>query len=136
MIAQVLASREIDPSSGFVQLPIARLSEAVIVARTIMVKGISRQWIELMSELERYHDLALAQAPRRRRRLASSEPRSISPNPARSDVRGKFFALQPLEIAQNREGISKSPRRAGTPLDLAEAGRPRVRREILRLATR
>jgi hypothetical protein len=39
MIAQVLASREIDPSGGFVQLPIAGLSEAVIVARAMMVEG-------------------------------------------------------------------------------------------------
>jgi hypothetical protein len=39
MIGQMLASREIDPSGGFIQLPIARLSEAVILARTMMVKG-------------------------------------------------------------------------------------------------
>ena len=39
IIAQVLASRETDPSGGFIQLPIARLSEAVIVARTMMVEG-------------------------------------------------------------------------------------------------
>ena len=99
MIAQVLASREIDPSGGFVQLPIARLSEAVIVARTMMVEGNLQamdRWIELMSELDRYHDLALAQAPRRRRRLASPDARA--------------------------------------PLDLAESGRRRVRREIFRLA--
>jgi len=86
MIAQVLANREIDPSGGFVQLPIAQLSEAVIVARTMMVEGNLQamdRWIELMSELERYHDLALAQAPRRRRRLAS---------PRRRVRRGKFFA--------------------------------------------
>jgi hypothetical protein len=131
----------------------------------MMVEGTLQamdRWIELMSELDRHHDLALAQAARRRRCLASPEPRSVSPDPARSDVEGKlsprnplkspkprknvavgvtapsnpargevegkFFALQPLEIAQNREGISKSPRRSGTPLDLAEAGpRPRER---------
>jgi hypothetical protein len=54
MIAQMLASREIDPSGGFVQLPIARLSEALIVARTMMVGGN----IQAMDR-----DLALAQAP-------------------------------------------------------------------------
>ena len=78
MIAQVLASREIDPSGGFIQLPMARLSEAVIVARTMMVEGNLPEmdrWIELMSELDRYHDIALAQATRRRRRLASPKPR-------------------------------------------------------------
>jgi hypothetical protein len=71
MSTQVLASREIDPSGGFVQLPIARLSEAVIVARTMMAEGnlqATDRWIELMSELDRYHDLARAQALRRRRR--------------------------------------------------------------------
>jgi hypothetical protein len=60
MIAQVLANREIDPSGGFVQLPIAQLSEAVIVARTMMVEGNLQamdRWIELMSELDRYHDI-------------------------------------------------------------------------------
>ena len=98
MIAQVLASREIDPSGGFIQLPIARLSEAVIVARTMMVEGNLQamdRWIELMSELDRYHDLALAQAPRRRRRLASPEPRSISPNPAAQSRREIFRLATP-----------------------------------------
>jgi len=37
IIAQVLASRETDPSAGFVQLQIARLSETMIVARKMMV---------------------------------------------------------------------------------------------------
>ena len=58
MIAQVPASREIDPSGGFVQLPIAQLSEAVIVARTMMVDGnlqATDRWIKLTSELDRYH---------------------------------------------------------------------------------
>lgn len=65
-IAQVLASREIDPSAGFVQLQMARLSEAKIVARTMMMKGdlqAMHRWIELTSELDRYHGLALARAP-------------------------------------------------------------------------
>jgi hypothetical protein len=97
MIAQVLASREMDPSGGFVQLPIAGLSEAVIVARAMMVEGNLQamdRWIELMSELDRYHDLQLAQG-----------------------------------------GGAASPRLAGGPLDLAESGSLRCRREIFRLAT-
>jgi len=36
IIAEILACREIDPPAGFVQLQIARLSEAMIVARTMM----------------------------------------------------------------------------------------------------
>jgi hypothetical protein len=39
IIAEMLASREIDPPAGFVQLQIARLSEAMIVARTMMMQG-------------------------------------------------------------------------------------------------
>src|SRR5271156_1993966 len=35
IIAEMLESREIDPPAGFVQLQIARLSEAMIVARTM-----------------------------------------------------------------------------------------------------
>jgi len=80
MIARVLASREIDSSGGFVQLPIARLSEAVIVARMMMVEGNLQamdRWIELMSELDRYHDLALA----KRRGGGAASPRQ---SPARS----------------------------------------------------
>ena len=39
IIAETLASREIDPPAGFVQFQIARLSEAMIVARTMMMEG-------------------------------------------------------------------------------------------------
>ncbi len=39
IIAEMLASRETDPPAGFVQLQIARLSEAMIVARTMMMQG-------------------------------------------------------------------------------------------------
>src|SRR5271169_1955776 len=129
MIAQVPASREIDPSGGFVQLPIAQLSEAVIVARTMMVDGnlqATDRWIELMSELDRYHDLARAQAPRRRRRLGS--PRR---SPARSSrirlaqmSKGNFPPRNPL----------KSPKTAKESRS-RRAGPRRSRREIFRPAT-
>ena len=39
IIAEMLASRETDPPAGFVQLQIARLSEAMIVTRTRMMEG-------------------------------------------------------------------------------------------------
>ena len=39
ILAQMLESREIDPPAGFVQLQIGRLSEAMIVARTMMMEG-------------------------------------------------------------------------------------------------
>jgi hypothetical protein len=39
IIAGMLEKRELDPPAGFVQLQIARLSAAMIVARTMMIEG-------------------------------------------------------------------------------------------------
>jgi hypothetical protein len=151
IIPQVLARREIDPSAGFVQLQIARLSEAMIVARMMMMEG-NLQAMDRVDErtrpLSRFparsHRIRLAQmskgnipprnplkSPKTAKESQSRRDGAVKSGPRRS--RREFFALQPLEIAQNREGISKSPRRAGTPLDLAEAGRRRVRRGIFRV---
>src|SRR5271154_6690827 len=87
IIAETLASREIDPAAGFVQLQIARLSEAMIVARTMMMQGNLQgmdRLIKLTSELDRYHGFAPAQIPWAREaappRLAAPEPRAISPS--------------------------------------------------------
>jgi hypothetical protein len=87
IIAEMLASREIDPPAGFVQLQIARLSEAMIVARTMMMQGNLQamdRFMRLTSELDRYHGFAPAQIPWAREaappRLAAPEPRAISPN--------------------------------------------------------
>ena len=87
IIAEMLASREIDPPAGFVQLQIARLSEAMIVARTMMMQGNLQamdRLIKLTSELDRYHGFAPAQIPWAREaappRLAAPEPRAISPS--------------------------------------------------------
>ena len=87
IIAEMLASREIDPPAGFVQFQIARLSEAMIVARTMMMQGNLQamdRLIKLTSELDRYHGFAPAQVPWAREaappRLAAPEPRATSPN--------------------------------------------------------
>jgi hypothetical protein len=88
IIAEMLASREIDPPAGFVQLQIARLNEAMIVARTMMMQGNLQamdRWIKLTSELDRYHGFAPAQIPRWPEaapppRFAAPEPRAISPS--------------------------------------------------------
>ena len=87
IIAEMLASREIDPPAGFVQFQIARLSEAMIVARTMMMQGNLQamdRLIKLTSELDRYHGFAPAQIPWAREaappRLAAPEPRAISSN--------------------------------------------------------
>src|SRR5271168_5334652 len=104
----MFASREIDPPAGFVEFQIARLSEAMIVARTMMMQGDLQamdRLIKLTSELDRYHGFAPAQIPRGPEaappRLAAPEPRAISPGPVRIELEGKFFVLQPFEIAQN-----------------------------------
>jgi hypothetical protein len=81
IIAGMLASRETDQPPGFVQLQIARLSEAMIVARTMMMHGNLQamdRWIKLTSELDRYPGFWPAQIPRARD--AAAAPR----NPARS----------------------------------------------------
>ena len=97
IIAEMLESREIDPPAGFVQLQIARLSEAMIVARTMMMEGNLQamdRLIRLTSELDRYHGFAPAQCARRRRRLAS--PRRSIRDLARSGpdrTRREFFCL-------------------------------------------
>ena len=39
IIGEMLASREVDPPAGFVQLQIARLSDAMFVAHTMMMEG-------------------------------------------------------------------------------------------------
>ena len=88
IIAEMLASREIDPPAGFVQFQIARLSEAMIVARTMMMQGNLQamdRLIKLTSELDRYHGFAPAQiswgpAVAPKPRLAAPEPRAISSN--------------------------------------------------------
>src|SRR5271168_4751113 len=66
IIAEMLARRETDPPAGFAQFEIARLSKAIIVARTMMMKGNLRamdRWINLTGELDRYHGFGLAQIP-------------------------------------------------------------------------
>src|ERR1700678_143988 len=58
ILADMLESREIDPPAGFVQILIARLSEAMIVARTMMMEGDLKamdRLIKLTGELDRYH---------------------------------------------------------------------------------
>ena len=95
IIAEMLESREIDPPAGFVQLQIARLSEAMIVARTMMMEGdlhAMDRLIKLTGELDRYHGFAQAQIsapvdPPPPRRLAAPRRESPAPNsePAEAD---------------------------------------------------
>ena len=58
IVAEMLAKREVDPPAGFVQLQIARLSDAMVVAHTMMMEGDLKamdRLIKLTGELDRYH---------------------------------------------------------------------------------
>src|SRR5580704_16342168 len=103
----MLESREIDPPAGFVQLQIARLSEAMIVARTLMMGGDLQamdRLIKLTAELDRYHGFAQAKitavaeaAPQRR----IGGPRNELPatDAAPGEAEGNFSWPQAIENA-------------------------------------
>jgi len=100
----MLEKRELDPPAGFVQLQIARLSEAMIVARTMMMEGDLQamdRMIKLTGEL-RYHGLAPSRLPAPVEavspRLASS-PRPMLSAP--DGAQGKFSSSQSLENTRN-----------------------------------
>jgi hypothetical protein len=109
IIAEMLASREIDPPAGFVQIQIARLSEAMIVARTMMMQGNLQamdRFMKLTSELDRYHGFAPAQIPWARGaapkpRLAAPEPRATSPN--------RGVSLAGITAREGPDGKTESP---------------------------
>ena len=117
IIAAMLESREIDPPAGFVQLQVARLSEAMIVTHTLMMEGDLQavdRMIRLTRELDRYHGFGQAQIPAPPeppppRRLAAPERRPQLTNSTREEEDdAKFSASQSIEIARNRERISET----------------------------
>ncbi len=64
IIGEMLARREVDPPAGFVQLQIARLSDAMTVAHTMMMEGDLKAMdrvIKLAGELDRYHGFGRAE---------------------------------------------------------------------------
>ena len=101
IIQEVLASREIDPAAGFVQLQIARLSEALIVAGAMMMEGDLQamdRLIRLTGELDRYHGFrpsqipAFAEAPPSRR-IAGPRRELPAPNAAPVEAEAKLFLV-------------------------------------------
>ena len=85
---------------------IARLSEAMIVARTMMMEGDLQamdRMIKLTGELDRYHGLAPSRLPAPAEaaspRLAASPPRAMLPAP--DGTEGKFSSSQSLENTRN-----------------------------------
>ena len=98
IIAEMLAKREVDPPAGFVQLQIARLSDAMTVAHTMMMEGDLQamdRLIRLAGELDRYHGFgraAIAAAPppapppRSARRRANFCCRSRRPRKTEAEI--------------------------------------------------
>jgi hypothetical protein len=118
IIAAMLESREIDPPAGFVQLQVARLSDAMVVSHTMMMEGDLRavdRMIRLARELDRYHGFTQAPAPAEPpppRRLAAPAQLQLTDATRGEETEAKFSCPQSVEIAGNREGISEtSPRR-------------------------
>ncbi len=108
IIAEMLASREIDPPAGFVQFQIARLSEAMIVARTMMMQGNLQamdRWIRLTSELDRYHGFSPAQIPWARDAAAAAPRRAGAP---RDLVKPRRFPRRDRG-ARGPDGKTESP---------------------------
>ena len=101
ILAAMLESREIDPPAGFVQLQIARLSEAMIVARTMMMEGdlhAMDRLIKLTGELDRYHGfgkptVSLPAEGSPPRRLAGPRRELPAPNSAPSEAETKIFLV-------------------------------------------
>jgi len=99
IIAGMLESREIDPPAGFVQIQIARLSEAMIVARTMMMEGDLQamdRLIKLNGELDRYHGfgkppVSLPPESSPPRRLAGQRRELPAPNSEPSEAETKIF---------------------------------------------
>jgi len=132
----MLEKREDDPSVGFVQLQIARVGEATVVAHTMMMQGDLQAMDRLMKlngELDRYHGFGRAQlaAP------AEAAPPRLVPSPralleassAANGGQGKFSSPQSLEKSGNQKIHGPAPLRQ-------EAGRgmaPSIRQHVLRL---
>jgi hypothetical protein len=133
IIAKMLDEREVDPPAGFVQLQIARLSEAMIVTRTMMMEGDLQamdRLIRLIGELDRYHGFGRPQrAPVEPAspRLAVSAPRALSGPGAR---RGKFSASQDIENTRNVEIIAALEQPTPSSPAARASGAPREAREI------
>jgi hypothetical protein len=103
IIADMLASRETDPPADFVQLQVARLSKAMIVARTTMMQGnlhSTDRWAELTSELDRYHRFSPAQVPR---------ARDAAPPPRRLEAKLTAKRSRPEMAPQRLEKIESGP---------------------------
>jgi hypothetical protein len=89
IIGEMLARREVDPPAGFVQLQIARLSDAMSVAHTMMMEGDLQAMdrvVKIVGELDRYHgfghaEIAPTPAPAQPAALAAPAPKLLLGKP-------------------------------------------------------
>jgi hypothetical protein len=86
MVQELLESRQIDPAPGFVQTQIGRLSDAMMIAHTMMMSGNLQaldRVVRLIHELERYHGFGRAEvlSPIRGPQALASDaaPRALPP---------------------------------------------------------
>ncbi|MGD1035999.1 MAG: hypothetical protein ABR878_02160 [Roseiarcus sp.] len=99
IIAEMLAKREVDPPAGFVQLQIARLSDAMVVAHTRMMEGDLQamdRLIKLTGELDRYHgfgrtEIAAEPNPAPPPRIAAPPLELMAPKPAPDEAEREIF---------------------------------------------
>jgi len=88
IVAEVPASREVDPAAGFVQMQIAWINEAKIVARTTMMEG----GLEAMGRFirRRANSTAITTSRGLRRRLGA-QPASPVSDKAPVEAEAKIF---------------------------------------------
>jgi hypothetical protein len=96
IVQEMLRRREIDPSSGFVELQIGRLSDAMMVAHTAMMEGDMHaldRVLRIVSQLDRYHGFAGAPAQTAAGTPALAAPASALALPA-PDKTAPFFPAE------------------------------------------
>jgi hypothetical protein len=110
IIAEMLEKREVDPPSSYVQLQIARVGEAMVVAHTMMMQGDLQamdRLIKLNGELDRYHGFGREQLPAPADsappRLVAPPQRLLAASSAFDGSEGKFSASQSLEKSRNQK---------------------------------
>jgi hypothetical protein len=110
IIAEMLERREVDPPSGYVQLQIARVGEAMVVAHTMMLQGDLQaldRLIKLNGELDRYHGFGREQLPAPAEsappRLVAPPQRLLAASLAADGSEGKLSASQSLEKSGNQK---------------------------------
>jgi hypothetical protein len=96
-VQEMLQRREIDPPTGFVQLQIGRLSDAMMVAHTAMMEGDMHaldRVLRIVGQLDRYHGFAgPAAQPAAAATPALAAPASALALPA-PDKTAAFFSAE------------------------------------------